>query len=194
MCGRFYIDDDTAREIEKMIRKVDKQLRRERKTGDIHPTESATVITAEQKELIATDKKWGFPGFGHSKVIINARAESALEKKMFRDSVLNRRLIIPATGFYEWNQSKEKVTFMKNEPLYMAGFYNRFGDEDCFVILTTAANQSMREIHDRMPLILEPEEIEQWLLDDKKAKELLHKVPGLLNKKMEYEQQRLFMY
>ena len=51
MCGRFYIDDETAREIERTVRKVDEQLRRERITGDIHPTDKAAVVKALLERL-----------------------------------------------------------------------------------------------------------------------------------------------
>ena len=115
---------------------------------------------------------------------------------MFRESVLRRRLIIPAAGFYEWNRKKEKVTFtsaVKEQPiLYMAGFYNRFGEEDRFVILTTGANGSMADVHERMPLLLKHQELEEWLRDDSRLGEFLHKEPHGLKRKMEYEQQTLF--
>lgn len=196
MCGRFYIDDDTAREIEKTIRKVDEKLKLERGAKDIYPTEYAPVISCKQGSMFLADKKWGFPGFNSSKVIFNARAESALEKKMFRESMLQRRLVIPAAGFYEWNRKKEKVTFtsaMKEQPiLYMAGFYNKYGDEDRFVILTTGANDSMVDVHERMPLLLKHQELEEWLRDDRRLEEFLHSEPHGLKRAMDYEQQTLF--
>lgn len=197
MCGRFYIDDDTAREIEKTIRKVDEKLRREPGIKDIHPTEYASVINYQQDSMTVADKKWGFPGYDSGKVIFNARSESVLEKKMFRESILRRRLVIPAAGFYEWNRKKEKVTFtsaVKEQPiLYMAGFFNRYGNEDRFVILTTGANGSMADVHERMPLLLKHQELEEWLHNDKRLEEFLHSEPHALQRKMEYEQQTLFL-
>ena len=196
MCGRYWIDSDTAKEIEKTIRMVDEKLKMERCSKDIHPTEKAPVISYQQGSMIVVDKKWGFPGFDSGKVIFNARSESVLEKKMFRDSVLKRRLIIPASGFYEWNRKKEKVTFasaVEEQPiLYMAGFYNIYGGEDRFVILTTGANGSMADVHERMPLLLKHQELEDWLRDDKRLEEFLHSKPHGLKKQMEYEQQDLF--
>lgn len=195
MCGRFYVNDDTAREIEKTIRMVDEKLKMERRSKDIHPTEKAPVISYQQGGMFVADKKWGFSGFDSKKVIFNARSESVLEKKMFRESVLKRRLIIPASGFYEWNRKKEKVTFtsaVEEQPiLYMAGFYNRYGNEDRFVILTTGANGSMADVHERMPLLLKSHEMEEWLRDDKRLEEFLHSEPHGLRRKMEYEQQTL---
>ncbi|MBR2037766.1 MAG: SOS response-associated peptidase family protein [Lachnospiraceae bacterium] len=196
MCGRFFWDSDTARELEKTIRMVDDTFRIEHYTGDIHPSEKAPVISYHQGSLLAEDKKWGFPGFDSRKVIFNARAESVLEKKMFRDSVLKRRIVIPAAGFYEWNRKKEKVTFtsaVKEQPiLYMAGFYNKYDNEDRFVILTTGANDSMADVHERMPLLLKHQELEEWLQDDRRLEEFLHSEPHGLKRKMEYEQQTLF--
>ena len=198
MCGRFYVDEDTAKEIEKVIRKVDENLAGVRRNGDFHPTENAAVIVEKQGNLYLTSKRWGFPGIQNKGVIFNARAESALEKKMFSESVLNRRLIIPVTGFYEWNRQKEKVNFYAKEgcerTLYLAGFYSKFEGEDRFVILTTAANISMQDVHDRMPLILEKEELEEWLTEKSSLEKYLSKVPVELNKRMEYAQQSLVFY
>ena len=198
MCGRFYVDDETAREIERLTRKVDERIKREAKKGDIHPTEMAVVLSAEQSIIIGNEMRWGFPRIKDAKVLINARAESALEKKLFRQNLLSRRLIIPAAGFYEWNRNKEKVTFtseeMKEEKpstIYMAGFYGCVEGENRFVILTTTANASVQGVHNRMPLILEQGEIEAWLFQKERLENLLKKVPAPLNKKMEYEQQRL---
>lgn len=196
MCGHYWIDSDTANEIEKTIRMVDEKLKMERRSKDIHPTEKAPVITYQQGSMFVADKKWGFPGFDSKNVIFNARSESVLEKKMFRESVLKRRLIIPASGFYEWNRKKEKVTFtsaVEEQPiLYMAGFYNRYGNEDRFVILTTGANDSMADVHERMPLLLQHQELEEWLRNDRRLEEFLHSEPHGLKREMEYEQQMLF--
>ncbi len=199
MCGRFFVYDETTDAIERMVREVKVSVRTQRITGDIHPTECAAVISPGPNGMIADVKRWGFPGFENPKVLINARAETVMERKMFRDSVMHRRIIIPAAGFYEWNRQKEKVTFTEADVandraslLFIAGFYNRFEGEERFIILTTDANESMRDVHDRMPLILERDDLKLWLYEDEKVEELLCKEPGRLHRKMEYEQQRLF--
>lgn len=193
MCGRYYVDDETAREIEKLVRDLDRKLQIER-TGDVFPAQNATIIKGQEHHLAAEQMRWGFPGFEKGKLLINARAESALERRAFRDSIQNRRCIIPSRGFYEWNKSKEKFTFEREDAtvLFMAGCYNRYEDEERFVILTTEANSSVALIHNRMPLILEPEEVEDWVLDDRATEYLLHKTPRLLKAHAEYEQMRLF--
>ena len=193
MCGRYYVDDETAREIEKLVRELDRKLQIER-TGDIRPSQRVAVIRGENKHLMADCMAWGFPRFDGKGLLINARAESATERKTFRDSVQHRRCIIPAKGFYEWDKSKEKFSYERYDAplLFMAGCYNKYQDQERFVILTTEANPSVSPVHDRMPLILEPEELEDWVLDDRATEYLLHKTPVLLKAHAEYEQMKLF--
>ena len=81
---------------------------------------------------------------------------------------------------------------MDGKNLYMAGFCKGDGEEERFVILTTAANASMKPVHDRMPLILEESEIAPWLYQEDWTQSLLRKVPKALNRRAEYEQLSLF--
>lgn len=117
-----------------------------------------------------------------------------MEKPSFKNGILHRRIVIPATWFYEWNRNKEKNTFRRSDTpvLFMAGCYNRYEDGDRFVILTTEANSSMKPVHDRMPLILEQDEIADWILDGEKTTNFLKKTSCLLERKSEYEQLSLF--
>ena len=201
MCGRYYVDDKTAREIEKLVCQVEERKRQESlravrriKTADIYPGKDAPVLSGTNGSLCCGWKRWGFPGFEGKKLIFNARCESVLEKPLFRDSVLHRRIVVPAAWFYEWNPQKEKNTFRrKNTPvLFMAGASRQYEDGAHFVILTTGANASMKPVHDRMPLILEREEIGEWMLDDTKTEDILRKVPCLLERQSDYEQMSLF--
>ena len=200
MCGRYYVDDDTAREIEKLVRQVDEKMRQNAAAGikllakDIHPSEMAPVIAADDSGLCCRWQRWGFPGISGKQLIFNARSESALEKRTFRESVKHRRIVVPATWFYEWNKNKEKNIFYRQgqSVLYMAGFYNRYQDEDRFVILTTSANDSMKPVHNRMPLVLERDEILKWLNEDQLVETFLQKTPALLDQRVEFEQMNLF--
>ena len=95
----------------------------------------------------------------------------------------------------EWNAKKEKYTFRKKDKslMWFAGFYNLEQNEDRFVILTTAANTSMQPVHDRMPLILDNNEIIPWILGDLHSYDnILKKVPEQLEKNTEFEQLSLF--
>lgn len=194
MCGRYYIDEEMAREIQKVVREVDEQLRREKLGYDIHPSQRAPALTGEGGALVAAWQTWGYPGFSGSKVIFNARAESVMEKRMFRQGIRHRRIVVPCAWFYEWNKNKEKIVFSRKDSpaLFMAGFCSRFEDGDRFVILTTQANESMKGVHERMPLILERDQLKDWALDDKAAVDILGQRPALLEKRAEYEQQSLF--
>ena len=177
MCGRYVIfSDKENKEIMEIIRQVNEK-HHNIKLGEFFPTNIAPVILKND----VTAFKWGFPNFAKKGVIINARAETIEEKRMFKTSFHERRCVIPATGFYEW-KGKEKYHFtLPNSPtLYMAGIYNEFADENCFVILTTKANQSMKEIHDRMPLILEKDMIHDWTNDDSAVMHILHQEPPML--------------
>lgn len=207
MCGRYYVDDDTAREIEKLIRQVDEKLKREALTEsvtlaakDIHPSEIAPILTASQGGLKCVWQRWGFPGGGtegrKKQLVFNARSESALEKPFFRDSILHRRAVIPAAGFYEWSRNKEKnVFYREGKPvLFMAGCFRHYEDGERFVILTTGANASMKPVHDRMPLVLEGEEAAAWILDGERTEGFLHGTPPLLSRRTDYEQMNLADY
>ncbi len=193
MCGRYYVDEEMAREVERLIRILDGRMRIPH-AGDVYPSRRAAVIRAENKSLAPDEMTWGFPGFGKKGLLINARAETALTKPTYRESVEKRRCVIPARGFYEWNSAKEKFTFRsrEHEPLFIAGCYNWFGEEEQFVILTTGANASMRPVHDRMPLILKSGEVEPWLTDASVTREILGKTPEELERSTEYEQIKLF--
>lgn len=209
MCGRFYVDEGTAREIEGIIRGIDLQLEKMR-TGDIFPSQLAGILTchSRQHSLSAEspaareaaafelqEMHWGFPQYQKKGLLINARAETALERKSFCDSVLHRRCIIPAKHFYEWDDHKNKVTFFREDSsiLYMAGFYNMFQNEKRFIILTTQANDSVIPVHNRMPLVLEDKELEDWIYDDKFTEYALHKTSPELYREQEYVQQSLLL-
>lgn len=189
MCGRYYVDDETSREIRKILEQLDNtDLGSDSyKKGEIFPTEKVAILTEDQNNIKPVINKWGFPGFNNKGVLINARSETATEKKTFRESVLQRRCIIPANGFYEWDKNKNKYYFQRNESdiIYMAGFYQNFNNENRFMILTTAANDSMSAIHHRMPLILENKEVEDWIFDSQSVEFILNKIsPNLVHEKV----------
>jgi putative SOS response-associated peptidase YedK len=188
MCGRYYVDDETSREIRKILEQLDNSSLSSStyKKGEIFPTEKVPVITGDNNNIKPDVYKWGYPGFNNKGVLINARSETVTEKRTFRDSILNRRCIIPANGFYEWDKDKNKYYFQRNEfdIIYLAGFYQNINNENHFMILTTAANDSMSDIHHRMPLILEQREIDDWIFDNQSIEFILNKIsPALVREK-----------
>ena len=197
MCGRYHFSAELLDEIRDLTEQKDWKLELGVLDRDIHPGDTAPVITAAGDQggsLRACRQKWGYPGPGGKGLVFNARSESVFEKRMFRDSVSMRRAVVPVSWFYEWNKNKEKFTFTKegSRILFLAGFYGRYEDGEHFVILTTQANASMAPVHSRMPLVLEREQVREWILDSKKTKELLGQEPPRLARDCEYEQQTLF--
>lgn len=191
MCGRYNFTVEESAELREIVRKLDRKLKGKGYTssayreGEVFPTNHAIILINEQGEMEPEVLSWGYPGFNNKGVIINARSETAFEKKTFRESLMSKRCIIPARSFYEWNQSKDKFNCEREDAneLYMAGLYAVYGGEKKFVILTTDANTSMKEIHHRMPLILEQQELSDWLLNNDAVNDLLHKVPTELRLK-----------
>jgi putative SOS response-associated peptidase YedK len=134
---------------------------------------------------------WGFQRQYGKGLIINARSETVREKYTFRDCFAARRCVIPAHAFYEWDESKEKVTFkrMDGAVLYMAGVYEASSTGCRYVILTTEAPAAAADVHDRVPLILGRQDIAGWLYDYFSAVEMLGAKPPALSMYKEYEQQ-----
>lgn len=157
---------------------------------EVFPTQSVPVrVRGEQALRWMT---WGFPRSTGKGVVINGRAETALQKPMFCDAVMHRRVAVPAAGFYEWQRRagvKQKdpywFTFPDGGALWMAGVYTRFeepggGSCDRFVILTTQANASVAGYHDRMPVLLRHHEIERWLAQGEAYHALMNREPEAL--------------
>ncbi len=107
-----------------------------------------------------------------SSLVINARAETAMEKRYFREDVVNRRIAVPTSGYYEWSPEKKKY-HIGNGLVYLAGMTHVFDGEERAVILTTAPTLQIEAIHDRMPLVLGQHELENWLYDDYFSREKL---------------------
>lgn len=192
MCGRYYVDEKTAKEIEKIVRNIDKKLNGV-KMGEVQPSQNALVLTGKKPELSAEVMQWGFPRLDKKGLILNARAESVKEKRTFKDCEMQRRCIVPAAHYFEWDREKTKTVLSRSDSgiVYMAGVYQYIQNVERVVILTTQANQSVAKIHDRMPLILDEKEIEGWVYDNELADYLLQKVPVQLKTYQEFTQQTL---
>lgn len=163
MCGRFYVDDEMLNEIEKILKRIDRESF---KTGDIRPTDKALIIkTGNEKELSCDAASWGYRfESGHS-VVFNARSETVFEKPMFKKDFIERRCIIPARGFYEWDSEKNKylITSGSKEIIYMAGIYRMTKEGSQFTILTEDAKGSLEKIHERMPVIIDYKDVNSWI-------------------------------
>ncbi len=147
---------------------------------NIAPSQAVAAILRGQEEArrLLRMMQWGLvpfwakdPGIGAR--LINARAETAAEKPAFRDAFARKRCLIPASGFFEWqkrDQDKQPYFIRPRgeECFALAGMWQRWQGKDGQVIescsiLTTGANDLMRPIHDRMPVILQPDRHALWL-------------------------------
>lgn len=185
MCGRYVVFTDSEyQEIQKIVNNINQKYNYPpMKTGEIFPTNLAPVLAGEDGRLVPQPMVWGFPQFRGSGVLINAKAETATEKRTFAKPLLTQRCVIPAGGFFEWKKepdgSKTKTLFTlpEHRELYMAGLWNEFAGERRFVILTTAPNESVAGIHDRMPVVLPHDRVKPWIQDTAAAMQILQQVP-----------------
>ena len=188
MCGRFYVDDEMARELEKICKNIDQNNLAVYGSAhkEIHPSEKALALTenlSQPGEPQGKFCKWGYTARGEGKLIINARAETVMEKPLFRYDFEYHRCVIPARGFYEWNEEKHRYIYQlkaetaQDKPpiLFMAGIYHRQPGDDTFTIITTKATDEASFIHDRIPLLLNEDQIVKWIYSRQDAVEYIKK-------------------
>ena len=173
MCGRMNIHDHQG--IQQLLDSFGLSLSPERFSArhNVAPgAELYTVFGADGPQLAEMEwgivPPWAKPG-QFSGPLINARAETIWDKPSFKKQVANTRTVIPVNGFYEWKRSKEeKIPYYfkpaQGSAMGLAGIYqiSKDGVMQCCVI-TTAANDLMTPIHNRMPVILSDEGMKQWL-------------------------------
>lgn len=145
---------------------------------NIAPTQQIAVVRAGDADRTLSMMRWGLvPSWAKELSIgarmINARAETAAEKPAFRSAMKQRRCLIPADGFYEWQaqpggKQPFHIRMADGRPFAFAGLWEQWRTpegqwlETC-TILTTSANELMRQLHDRMPVIIPPEQYALWL-------------------------------
>jgi putative SOS response-associated peptidase YedK len=180
MCGRYVVEgtEDLSEFSERFqLRQIPLSLFTA--TYNAAPSQELPVVLAgDEGERDLRLLRWGLlprwrkPGQASSVAPINARAETLLEKPMFRPLVGRRRCLVPASGFYEWRR-----TGGPKQPYYIhprdralvgfAGLYDESPDGvGSFTIITTSPNELVAPLHDRMPAILRPEDEADWLSPD----------------------------
>lgn len=180
MCGRYALDSD----IDILIERYKAIISETNFIGsaEIFPTNTVPIVREPDNRQI-THLKWGFTPAFAKRPLINARAETVDIKPTFRDSFIHRRCLIPATSFFEWEKVdgkkvRRRLKISEYDIFSMAGIYDTFYDKEgnkfeAFTILTTSANDSMRHIHDRMPVII-PKDLEDiWLNKENKNQVML---------------------
>ena len=184
MCGKYYADREFIPHLSTLFNDLgiipDRELREEWESvlldeEDISPTDRAVTISASGEGLVASKMKWGLRDPYHDTLVINARSESAAEKPMFAESICERRCVIPASGYYEWDRSKSRYRFTRPDGglVLLAGIYRQELAEPHFTILTAEANECMKPVHPRMPVTIGQDEIRKWIMDRGSIDEIL---------------------
>jgi len=189
MCGRYALTTTAKMLAEEFgINEVSPFLPR----YNVAPTQQAPVIRKDGDDpgrLAVSMLKWGFiplwakdAKIGNS--LINARADGVATKPAFRSAFKKRRCIVPISGFYEWQviegQKVKQPWFIHSadsKVMTLAGLWEWWKPSEgepveSFTIITTDANDQMRLLHHRMPVILQPEDIDAWLNPDTDTEEL----------------------
>ena len=155
---------------------------------NIPPTRKIAAIIGSERGRRLVGLHWGFvPRWARNldgTQPINARSDSVMVKPMFRDAIRHRRCLIPVDGFFEWHREgarKQPYYFRMGDgaPFALGGIWDVWADRaegegytlyTC-AILTTSANALMSPVHDRMPVIVAPQDYDQWLAADARRME-----------------------
>ena len=149
------------------------------------PVAAVRMAAGGERELVML--RWGLiPSWAKDMAMgarmINARAETVAEKPSFRSALKSRRCLIAADGFYEWRKEENGkqpyfIRLRGGVPFAFAGLWETWkgpeGPIESCPVITTEANEMMRELHHRMPVILPPEDYSQWLKPDETDREVL---------------------
>lgn len=169
MCGRYMLySEKEDRVIKAIVEEVNKKYHGAIKKGDIYPTDLAPVYVSrpDQQGVALRLLKWGYSWHYRKKtLLINARSETVLEKAAFRDDFIKQRCLIPAVGFYEWNEKKEQFRFTSGDELfYLGGFFHRQAEGfDEFLIMTKPPVKLVAEVHNRMPVVIPADRARDFL-------------------------------
>lgn len=177
MCGRMNItDNEGIRLLMELVGMPSWPSIQARYNVAPSATLDVVVRNSESDALDHLEGHWGLvppwakPG-QFSSPLINARSETVWEKPSFRNLIKHQRVCVPVNGFYEWHREKStKVPYFispaASSAMFIAGIYQRSADRTDITLLTTAANQLMAPVHHRMPVIIDVENVAEWLFND----------------------------
>ena len=193
MCGRFTLTTRDVHDLARALRaEVDAEAARlHRPRWNVAPTDEHWIVVLEHGQRVLRRARFGLEA-PDGRLVINARSETAAELRAFRGAFQEGRCLVPADGFFEWLRgATARGGKPAPQPFYFhprsghliafAGLWARsrdaHGDElHSFTIVTTRANDLVRSIHDRMPIVLAPEDWATWLdpaVDSDTARALL---------------------
>jgi putative SOS response-associated peptidase YedK len=176
MCGRFTLTADLKALAERFSTPVPPNAKYNARFN-IAPSQPVIVV-GDDGQRYMKQMRWGLipswakdPAIGNR--MINARVETIAEKPSFRTALKKRRCLIPADGFYEWQKLGKikqpvRIVLKSREPFGFAGLWEHWTSPEneeilTCTIITTEANELLKQVHDRMPVILTRETESQWL-------------------------------
>ena len=189
MCGRYGADEKVNAWIAGRCQLSSDDILR---VGDIRPGERAPAIIMGRSKPLVVPMTWGIQG--KNGLIINARKETIWEKPSFRHLIQNRRCLLPASCFYEWDSEKHKATLTGKDAdmLFLASVYQPEANGGRFVIITAPADETVKPIHDRMPVRIPEALIDEWLSNSERTQEILEMASTPLRREQTVEQLSLW--
>jgi len=178
MCGRFTLARQDKREMAELLGVDESELGDYRPRYNIAPMQRHFLVVSEYERRKALPARWGLVNRWakdnrRAARCINAKSETVDIKPGFRDAFLKRRCVIPGDGFYEWTGPKNSrkplwIHRADHQLLLFAGLHESWqrepGNWECtFTILTCEPNQTMAQIHNRMPVILSERDADDWM-------------------------------
>jgi putative SOS response-associated peptidase YedK len=167
VCGRYTLTKKQLRFASRFSTEDLQLFLKER--YNISPTQTVPLIHIVGEDVVTEEIRWGLQPVWSKTPIITAQCEGILKKPTFRQSVLQRRCLIPADGFYEWRgKTPFRFTFADNEPFYFAGIVDDWlstagATISCCCIITTVANEVVAPFHKRMPFVVGSNDCDAWL-------------------------------
>lgn len=156
MCGRYEFKILPS-SIGRQIKEKAEELSLQYKEGEIFPGDNVLCIVEFKDKITMKSMKWGIIG---ENFIINARTDK-INTSSFYKNMKNRRCAVIANGFYEWDKDKNKYYFqMECEYMYLAAIFN---ESQQLLIMTKDADESMKGIHPRMPVIMDQQEMLEYI-------------------------------
>ena len=182
MCGRYlFRENEDDQEAASWLREValseDEAVVRNIALDEVRPSNLALVLVSENDRLVPKVMRWGLPKWDEKGILINTRSETALTSPMFKKHIKERRCVIKAAGFYEWDADKNKLLIRTGQKkMYLAALYT---DEEraSYSILTRQSEGEFASVHDRSPLLIPEDLLDRYLLDGDKYLDAFCKIP-----------------
>lgn len=159
MCGRYYFDEsiDISKILKILEKKYDQETLNLLSTGEIFPSNISLVFADNDYHLM----KWGYSL--NKRNLINTRIETIRDTSIYQEDYQNHKCVIIASGFYEWDKHKRRHYIKTGDDvIYFAGIYQKNQPLYNYSIITTAAN-STKNIHHRVPIVLNKNEVDNYL-------------------------------